>query len=489
MRQFIGGDGSDTTAAVTAYLATHKQIYAANLYLIGEPEDPQSIWLTDWESPLVWGPWSGAPGGGVGFPAPPRALAAGESMAWAIASTLEGVGVWANPPSIYNCSRGCTGAATGNRFSGNLGMTGADSFGRNSVSLVWKNYALPLGIPRGATIVDVYPAVQVAAVQTAQFQQIVTPGGLIPVTAGLHYSPNIGTVHGSITATISNTACASAGASGMDLSFVGMAVISTGTPLTSATLPGSGSALGKIFLSTVIKRSSIASKIGLDADALTLTWSPQNTALTSSLGTANFYQLARLGWFDNKRVRVWRTIMPTPGDANTFGACELFAGFIGDVKPQRGSIELSVNSYLYLLNQKVPSGIIEATDTLASYTGFTKPSGFSQIPQFSIVAGSTTNVLICNQISPSGGSIPATDTLNDGAVIFNNGAGATLGGAYSIIGRNDTFIDGGGGHHTRIYLYSELPWAPTPGQDAFFISGTAPTGDGFPYVPSPETAI
>lgn len=304
MRKFIGGNGSDTTAAVMSWVAANKQLRMANLYLIGEVDDPAALWLTDYEAPLLWS-WLGT------------------------------------------------------------------------------------------------------------------------------------------------------------------------------------------FKTTVIKRSKVSCKVGLAAESLDLTWSPQNTVLTASIATANAYQLARMGYFDNKRVRIWRTIMPTPGDANTFGAMELFGGFIGDSNAQRGVVKFNVNSYLYLLNQKVPSAIIESTNTLAGYTGAVPPSGFTVCPQFAIVAGSSTNVLLADQTSPNLHGIPSTNSLSDGAVIFNGGAGATLQGAYSLIGANSNYDAGGGVHYTKIQLYSPLPWAPTPGSDTFYVTGVPPiTGENdFPYVPSPQSAV
>lgn len=249
-----------------------------------------------------------------------------------------------------------------------------------------------------------------------------------------------------------------------------------------------------LFESTVISRGQVSSSIGLDAGSFDVTWSPQNTTVTSSFATANPYQLAMLGAFDNKRVRVWRTIMPTPGDANTFGAYELFAGFIGATSPQRGKIQFTINDYRYVLDQKVPSGLIEVTNTLASYTGGAPPTGFTVMPQFAIIVGSTPNQLICDQISPNPHGVPSGNALKDGFVVFNGGSGATLQGQFSIIGNNGAFTDGHGNHYTAISLDSPLPWAPTPGVDTLYVSGQNPVnqadGDyfGFPYVPAPQTA-
>lgn len=308
MRTVIGGDGSDTTAACAAFLASNKQIWQADLYLIGEPDDPQAFWLTNYESPLLWSPW--------------------------------------------------------------------------------------------------------------------------------------------------------------------------GT-----------------FKSTVISRDQLGAQIGLESTNLGVTWSPQNIAVTSSLATANPYQLAQLGWFDNRRLRIWRTIMPTPGDANTFGAYERFAGFIGSSEPQRGKIVFSVNDYLYVLDQKVPSGVIEVTNTLASYQGGTPPAGYSVMPQFNIIAGSTPTRLICDQISPNPHNVPSGNVWAGAFVVFNGGGSSTLAGQYSVILGNGAYDDGNGNHYTSLSLASPLPWAPTPAVDTFYVSAQNPLnqadGDyfGFPYVPAPQTAV
>jgi Uncharacterized conserved protein (DUF2163) len=54
MKTVIAGNGSNSTAAVLAWLAAGNQFHLANLYLIGEPDQPRAIWLTDWETPLSW---------------------------------------------------------------------------------------------------------------------------------------------------------------------------------------------------------------------------------------------------------------------------------------------------------------------------------------------------------------------------------------------------------------------------------------------------
>lgn len=304
MKQVIGGNGSDTTSAVVAYLAANRQLQLRDLYLVGELEDPAALWLTNHESPLVWSAW--------------------------------------------------------------------------------------------------------------------------------------------------------------------------GT-----------------FLPTKIKRGTVSSKFGLEVSSLDVTWTPNLTAFTSSLASASPYQLAQIGFYDNRKVLIWRCYMPSRGDANTLGASELFGGRIASTEIARGSIKWKVNSFLDVVNQKIPPNVIETTNTLASFQGAKPPPGISTIPQFNVVAGSTASVLILDCTAPSAHQIFPRNAFNRGYVCFNSPAGNTLGGAFGIIGANQSVLIGGV-HYNQIQLYSALPWPPTPGVDTCFISAAFPLNqadgeyEGFPYVPQPQ---
>jgi hypothetical protein len=248
------------------------------------------------------------------------------------------------------------------------------------------------------------------------------------------------------------------------------------------------------FLSTRIKRGPVASKIGLEAESLDLEWSPKNATLTSSLATASPYQLARLGVYDNWRVRVWRCYMPTPGDASTWGAMELYAGWLGDCQVERGVIKFQVNSYLYALDQKVPSGIIESSSTLASYSAGEPPSGYDTRPVFKVQPGSTPTLIYGVQQTPFANARPSDDAWKNYYLVFMGVDGGTLRGAYSIIARNFTFSPGFPDIYAAFQLYSPLPWAPATYTDEFYVVKPAPINStdagyaGFPYVPAPETA-
>lgn len=247
------------------------------------------------------------------------------------------------------------------------------------------------------------------------------------------------------------------------------------------------------FAPAVIERGSVSAKIGFDVASLDIKWSPEQVAYVESLETAGPYQLAGAGVFKDWPVRVWTCYMPTPGDVNTYGCSELFGGRIGPTEVQRGEIAFSVTSFLDVVNQKVPAGVIAITNTLASTYGAVPPVGFSSTPQMDIIEGSTNTTLICSSpIGPDSVTI-IDDSLVNGFLIFNRAAGATLGGQWSTIQSNRK-VTISGTDYIEIQLFKRLPFAPTPGSDTVLVSGAAPVNladgsyFGFPYVPDPETA-
>ncbi len=255
------------------------------------------------------------------------------------------------------------------------------------------------------------------------------------------------------------------------------------------------------FCPDVIHRGQVESKIGFEVSTLQLSWSPRNPGpVTQNADTANPYQRARLGLFDNQPVRVWTTFMPSPGDASTFGAAALFGGRISNVEIESGAITFEVTSFLDVVNLTVPSNVIELTNTLAAYKGATPPTGFPSVPQFDVVIGSNTQTLRLRQTSPFGSTSDPLNVVPDnrlraGYIVFNRGVGATLGGVWSGIYINRRTVDDLSVPINEIVLYTPLPWVPTAGVDTCYASAAFPVNQsdgsyrGFPYVPSPSTAI
>jgi len=247
-----------------------------------------------------------------------------------------------------------------------------------------------------------------------------------------------------------------------------------------------------VFNPASIRRGTVTSEIGLTVQSLDVEWSPALDSFGTTLPTLNHYQLAQAGYYDNRAVRVWRTFMPTPGDADTYGACELFGGRVASTTTSRGNIKFSVNSFLDVINQKIPPNVIEATNTLAHYKGATPPTGFTQIPQFTVASPSSKSVIMGDCTSPSAGHIFGTNDFRYGYLVFNTGS--VNAGLWAAIAQNSDFDAGGGVHHNRFQVYGGFVADPVPG-DTCYVSAAFPInlqdGDyfGFPYVPPPETAV
>ena len=250
-----------------------------------------------------------------------------------------------------------------------------------------------------------------------------------------------------------------------------------------------------VFKPAVVTRGVVTAKIGLDVQKMTVTWSPSNQTSTANVGTASPAQLVRLHFYDNWPVRILRAFMPAPGDANTLGCAEWFGGRVDTASTERGKIVFNCSSFLNVITQKVPSAVVEVTNTLASTAAVTRPAGDASIPTFQCYAGSTENYIIADCLSPTANNIYSGNEFAGGYMVFLAGTGATLAGAWSAIGQNGRFTDGSGNHHSEFKIYAPLPWPPTPGVDKFYVSKTAPInlGDenyyGFPYVPNPQSAV
>lgn len=166
----------------------------------------------------------------------------------------------------------------------------------------------------------------------------------------------------------------------------------------------------------------MTAEIGLNVASLDIDWTPAARSFFFNVSLVNPYQLAQIGYYDNWPVRVWTCYMPTPGDANTFGASELFGGRVAETRMERGLIRFTINSFLDVVNQVVPTNVIELTNTLAAYRGATPPAGLSQVPYFTVVEGSGTRTIYGDCTSPSAHQLFAANVFQFGFLVFTAGA-------------------------------------------------------------------
>jgi hypothetical protein len=245
------------------------------------------------------------------------------------------------------------------------------------------------------------------------------------------------------------------------------------------------------YLNADIKRGTVTTKVGLDVQKLDVTWTPKYQQYGTTTATSNPWQRAQAGYYDNVPVRVWSCYLLPGGDAMTYGCSALFGGRIGQSKIVRGNIVFSVTSFLDVVNQMVPTNVIEMYSQSAAYAGATPPAGFSVIPQFNVIAGDSDTLVIgdCTNIGPHHQF--GTNVLRGGYLVFN--AGGALGPTnWSAIQENVGITIGLMNYLNQFVLYAPLPNPPNPG-DTFYVSAPAPVDqsddpeafDGFLYVPSP----
>jgi hypothetical protein len=240
------------------------------------------------------------------------------------------------------------------------------------------------------------------------------------------------------------------------------------------------------FFPGTITRGNVSSKFGFEVASLDVSWSPTKAAFIADIQGTSPYQQAYLGKFDGMTFRSWTVYMPTAGDANTFGASELFGGLIGNQTVQRNLIKFTVDSFLSVVNQDVPGPVIENLNVVAGMKGATPPSGLTQVPTFSVTT-SVPGTINADCLTPTAGQIFLTNAFQGGFLQFITGS---LAGMATAIITNFSVS----GPHNQFITFAKFPWNPSPG-DQFFASATYPItsaqgGEGlFPFVPDPSYAI
>jgi hypothetical protein len=247
------------------------------------------------------------------------------------------------------------------------------------------------------------------------------------------------------------------------------------------------------FYPAVVKRDKLKFAVGLDVQSCNVTFTPSNRNFTSSLATASPLQIAANHGYDMWPVRIWKAYMPTPGDCNTIGAVEWYAGLNVSCKVGRSGIIFNTKNLMYLLNQKLPGGAVEVTNSLAGNTAVQAPPA-SSVPVFMTFQGSTEATIYGDALTPNAGHIYGTGDFDAGYMVFLDGPGATLAGAWVGVGSSLEYTDGHSNNHNQFNVYNGLPWPPTPGVDKFYVSTKIPIDPddegsfGFPWVPDPENA-
>lgn len=224
-------------------------------------------------------------------------------------------------------------------------------------------------------------------------------------------------------------------------------------------------------------------KIGVDVDTLTFDVLPQPS---DQVNGQSFLAACVQGIFDGAELTLERAFMATYGDTSV-GTVILFAGRVAEIDIGRGIANFQVASHLELLNIQLPRNLWQpgCVNSLGDTSCGVNLASFAV--SGSAAAGSSTHIVNASLAQPSG-------YFDQGKISFTTGANI---GLWRSVKSWDQGAPG------AIALLAPFPRAPQAG-DAFAIypgcdktlgaNGCAKFANtarfrGFPYVPSPDTAV
>jgi uncharacterized phage protein (TIGR02218 family) len=228
------------------------------------------------------------------------------------------------------------------------------------------------------------------------------------------------------------------------------------------------------------ERSKTKTVIGTQVDELAIKIYPEPSDL---VGNLTFLEAMWLGQFDGALVQLERAFMPSYGDTSP-GTVILFAGRVSDIDCSRTAVDLRCRSHLELLNIQMPRRLWQSACTLTFGDAMCQFDRSSRQATFGCLAGST-QTAIATSIAPS------PSTLYDQGTI--TGASGGNAGASRTIAR----LTDGAVLVRRAFLSAVTPgdlFLLLPGCDRTLATCTNVFGNavhfgGFPFIPTPETAI
>ena len=226
-------------------------------------------------------------------------------------------------------------------------------------------------------------------------------------------------------------------------------------------------------------------KIGVEVDQLVFEVLPGGASV---LG-APFFAAVLAGVFDGAELTLERAFMAAYGDTSA-GTVVLFAGRVAEIDCGRSLATFTVNSHLELLNLNLPRNLWQAGCVNMLGDAACGVNLASYAVDGAAEAGSMPSAVLASLAQASG-------WFDQGKISFTAGSNAGLSRGIK------TWIAGSGGAPGTVSLIAPFPVAPATG-DAFQIypgcdktldaNGCAKFANtarfrGFPYVPTPETAV
>jgi uncharacterized phage protein (TIGR02218 family) len=259
------------------------------------------------------------------------------------------------------------------------------------------------------------------------------------------------------------------------ITLVGGSVLRYSAAPTALNANGYTFALGPRF-----ERSKLKVVIGTQVDELQVKIYPEPADL---VGGSSFLEAAWQGQFDGALLQLERAFMPSYGDTSP-GTIVLFAGRISDLECTRTSVDIKCRSHLELLNIQMPRRLWQASCTHLFGDAMCQFDRSSMQATFSAGSGSD-QTQIATSLSPT-----PPNLYVQGTVIGITGANA---GASRTVASMS-----GGWVHVKLAFLSPVvagdQFQLLPGCDRTFatcnnVFNNAAHFGGFPYIPTPETAV
>jgi uncharacterized phage protein (TIGR02218 family) len=256
---------------------------------------------------------------------------------------------------------------------------------------------------------------------------------------------------------------------------VGGSVLRYSAAPTALSANGYNFALGPKF-----ERSKTKVVIGTQVDELDVKVYPETTDL---IGAVPFVEAAWQGQLDGALLQLERAFMPNYGDTSP-GTVVLFAGRISDIDCSRTGIDIKCRSHLELLNIQMPRRLWQSACTHVFGDAMCQFDRSSLQATFSAAAGST-QAQIATTISPSPPNLYIQGTII-GVTGENAGSSRTIAN-----------MDGGWVYVKLAFLSSVVvgdQFQLLPGCDRTIATCTNVFNNsihfgGFPFIPTPETAV
>ncbi|MGC2525400.1 MAG: DUF2163 domain-containing protein [Stellaceae bacterium] len=228
------------------------------------------------------------------------------------------------------------------------------------------------------------------------------------------------------------------------------------------------------------ERSKTKTVIGTQVDELDIKIYPETTDL---IGTTPWLQAAWQGQLDGALLQLERAFMPTYRDTSP-GTVILFAGRVSDIDCSRTGIDMKCRSHLELLNIQMPRRLWQTSCTHVFGDAMCQFDRSSLQASFACLAGSTETQIV-STVNPTPQGLYA-----QGTVTALSGANA---------GDSRTIAAMSNGTVTVKLAFLSPPatgdqFQLLPGCDRTIATCTnvfnnAVHFGGFPYVPTPETAV